>query len=53
MNEQEMKRQIMTVLSDWQDTQLNIKSESGRGLLAEALVQRLIRAQNIKLAEGE
>jgi len=53
MNEQHMKQQILQVLSDWQDTQLNIKSESGRGLLAEALVQKLIRSQNIKLAENE
>ena len=43
----------MKVLNDWQDSQLNIKSESGRGLLAEALVQRLIRSQNIKLAGNE
>ena len=53
MIEQHMKQQILEVLSDWQDSQLNIKSDSGRGLLAEALVQKLIRSQNIKLAENE
>ena len=53
MKQQEMKKQILQVLSDWQDTQFNIKSESGRGLLAEALVQKLIRSQNIKLHLNE
>lgn len=53
MKQKEMKKQILQVLDDWQDSQLNIKSESGRGLLAEALVQKLIRSQNIKLAVDE
>lgn len=45
-----MKQIILQVLSEWQDSQLNIKSESGRELLAEELAQRLIRAQNAQLA---
>ena len=51
MNEQDMKQQIELLLSEWQDSQLNIQSEAARSLLAEAVVQRLIRTQNIKLAK--
>jgi hypothetical protein len=53
MNEQHMKQLILQVLSDWKSTQLNMASESGRAMLAEALVQRLIRTNNAKLANDE
>ena len=53
MKEKDMKKIILQVLSDWQDTQLNIKSESGRELLTDALVKKLKMSENIKLAEDE
>ena len=51
MTEQDIKQEIVQVLSDWQDTQLNIKSDHARDLLAEALVQRLIRTRSMEIID--
>ena len=32
---------ILEVLEDWQDTELNIKSEAGRNMLANSITDRI------------
>ena len=53
MKEQDMKRIILQVLESYQDSQINIKSETARNILAEEIADRIVKTTNLKLADNE
>ena len=48
-----MKRIILQVLESYQDSQINIKSETARNILAEKIASRIVKTTNLKLADDE